>query len=98
MRVDDIRKGLEYRIAEVQKQIGKLQEERRKIDEKLRDFSINRWFLFTENQDAFYIVEIGYSPQVSVSIQTWNELQDLMRSFRIISSKAVGKSSMPANV
>ena len=37
MQADDIREGLEGRITEVQKQIGKLQEERRKIEENLRD-------------------------------------------------------------
>ena len=37
MQSGDIRKELEGRIAEVQKKIGNLQEERGKIDEKLKD-------------------------------------------------------------
>jgi len=37
MKSDDIREELRARIAEVQKDIGKLQEERGKIDDELKD-------------------------------------------------------------
>ena len=52
--------------------------ERVKIDDRIKDFRVDRWMLLTENQEAFYLVEIAYSPQAARSIKVWEELQALL--------------------
>lgn len=58
--------------------------ERVKVNDQIKDWTFNRWFLLTENQNAFFLVEIAYSPQSSKSIQIWEELRSLMDSFHVI--------------
>lgn len=65
---------------------GSLSLERVKIDEHIKDLRIDRWILLAENQERFYLVEIAYSPQTAGSIQVWEELRALMKSFHIFES------------
>ena len=57
-----------------------------RIDGSVKDFRVYRWMLMTESKDAFYMVEIAYSPQTAGSIQVWEDLRNLMDSFRLIES------------
>ena len=49
-----------------------------------RQVRIDRVFLTTESDNRFYAVEIGLSPQTSSSLQMWQELEDMLKSFRTL--------------
>lgn len=49
-----------------------------------RQVRIDRVFLTTESENRFYAVEIGFSPQTSSSLRTWQELEDMLKSFRTL--------------
>ena len=47
-------------------------------------FTLETWLLITEVEDAYYTVEIAYTPQSGQSVQVWDDLQVYMDSFRVI--------------
>jgi hypothetical protein len=47
-------------------------------------FALEDWLLLAEAQDAYYAVEITYTPQSGQSLQVWDDLQAYMDSFRVI--------------
>lgn len=47
-------------------------------------FTIETWLLLTETEDAYYIVEISFTPQSGQSLQVWEDLQTYMDSFRVV--------------
>lgn len=55
-----------------------------KIDQKIGDFAVERWMLLTENKEAFFLVEIAYSPQTQEPLKVWEDLRDMMTSFRAL--------------
>lgn len=46
--------------------------------------TIDTWLLFAEADNAFYTVEIRYTPISSQSIQVWDDLQFYIDQFRVI--------------
>ena len=46
--------------------------------------TVEDWLLFAETEDAYYVVEIAYTPQSGQSVQVWEDLQAYMDSFRVI--------------
>jgi len=46
--------------------------------------TIDAWWLFAEAEDAFYALEIRYSPLNGQSIQVWDDLQMYIDQFRVI--------------
>lgn len=47
-------------------------------------FTLETWLLIAEAEDAYYTVEIAYTPQSGQSVQVWDDLQVYMDSFRVI--------------
>lgn len=47
-------------------------------------FTLEDWVLLAEAEDAYYVVEIAYTPQSGQSLQVWDDLQVYMNSFRVI--------------
>ena len=47
-------------------------------------FTLEDWVLLAEGKDAYYAVEIAYTPQSGQSLQVWDDLQTYMDSFRVI--------------
>ncbi len=54
------------------------------INTQARDIEINRFTYFAESADYFFILEISHSPQASTNSKQWDELSDVMQSFRIL--------------
>jgi hypothetical protein len=46
--------------------------------------TIDNWLLFAEADNAFYTVEITYTPQSGQPIQVWDDLQMYIDQFRVI--------------
>ena len=46
--------------------------------------TIDNWFLVSETDQAFYMIEIRYTPMTGQSIQTWDDLQLYIDQFRVI--------------
>lgn len=53
------------------------------IDGRDTDVRIDRWMLFTETTQRFYLVEIAFSPETEDSIEVWKELRQMIDSFRV---------------
>lgn len=58
--------------------------QRVKINGMEKDLTVNRWFLITESDKMFYVAEIAYSPETKGSMQVWEDLTKMMKSFRVI--------------
>jgi hypothetical protein len=54
------------------------------IDGQKTDLILQRWALFAENSERYYIVELQYVPATDQSAQVWGDLQAYMDSFRVI--------------
>lgn len=50
------------------------------------DLQFSRWYLFAESKEKYFLVEIGYSPQIDSSINVWEQLRRVLDSFRVIGS------------
>jgi hypothetical protein len=48
------------------------------------EVTIDSWMLFADSDDAFYTLEIGYTPQSGQSIRVWDDLQTYIDHFRVI--------------
>ena len=46
--------------------------------------AFDSWFLVAEADDAFYTLEITYTPQSGQPIQVWDDLQLYISQFRVI--------------
>lgn len=57
--------------------------ERVKIDGRLKDLRVDRWMLMMERAEQYYLIEVAYSPQTSDSVEVWNQLRDMMNTFRV---------------
>lgn len=68
-----------YIVAQVSWKLGQVQ-----VDGRLTDLTIERWALFAEGPQRYYIVEVDYVPGSGQSIETWETLQAYMASFRVI--------------
>lgn len=54
------------------------------IENKQTDLNNKKWFMFTENDHYFFLVEINYPASISSSISRWDELQNILNSFKLI--------------
>lgn len=54
------------------------------VDGQKRSFRFDRLFLITESQEAFYMVDIGFSPDTESSLQVWEDLRAILNSFRVL--------------
>jgi hypothetical protein len=48
------------------------------------DLTLQRWALFAESSERFYIVELQYVPAAGQSMQVWDDLQAYMNAFQVI--------------
>jgi hypothetical protein len=55
-----------------------------RVDGQPADLTLQRWALFSESSDRFYIVEVQYVPATGQSMQVWDDLQAYMDAFRVI--------------
>jgi len=55
-----------------------------RVDGQKADLTLQRWALFAENPENYYIVEVQYVPATGQSIQVWDDLQAYMDAFRVI--------------
>ena len=54
------------------------------VADQKTDLSLQRWALFTEGPDRYYIVELQYVPAAGQSMQVWDDLQAYLAAFRVI--------------
>jgi hypothetical protein len=55
-----------------------------RVNGQQTDLTLQRWALFAESSDRFYIVELQYVPASGQSMQVWDDLQANMNAFRVI--------------
>ncbi|MCX6035709.1 MAG: hypothetical protein NTV38_12150 [Chloroflexi bacterium] len=55
-----------------------------RVDGRQADLTLQRWALFAESSERYYIVEVQYVPATGQSIQVWDDLQAYMDAFRVI--------------
>jgi hypothetical protein len=48
------------------------------------DLALQRWALFAEGDQEYYIVEVQYVPASDQSVQVWDDLQNYLSAFRVI--------------
>ncbi len=54
------------------------------VEGQYTTFTLERWYLYAETDEAYYEVEIQFVPQSGQSIQVWEDLQTYMNSLRVI--------------
>ncbi len=55
-----------------------------RVDDRQADLTLQRWALFAEGPDCYYIVEVQYVPVAGQSMQVWDDLQAYLDAFRVI--------------
>lgn len=55
-----------------------------RIDGQDGDFTVERWALFAEGPQHYYVVEVVYAPRTGQPVQVWEDLQAYIQSFRVI--------------
>jgi hypothetical protein len=55
-----------------------------RVDGHQVDLTLQRWGLFAESSESYYIVEVQYVPATGQSVQVWDDLQAYMDAFRVI--------------
>jgi hypothetical protein len=55
-----------------------------RIDGDSETITTDTWLLFAEEDNAFYTIEIRYTPQSGQPLQVWDELQLYLNQFRVI--------------
>jgi hypothetical protein len=53
------------------------------VDGQQADLTLQRWALFAESSERYYIVEVQYVPATGQSVQVWDDLQAYMDAFRV---------------
>lgn len=54
------------------------------VDGRDSDLSVERWALFAEGPQNYYVVEVVYLLQAGQPVQVWEDLQAYINSFRVI--------------
>jgi hypothetical protein len=54
------------------------------VNNKQVDLTLQRWGLFAEGPDRYYIIEVQYVPAEGQSNQLLNDLQAFLNAFRVI--------------
>ncbi len=55
-----------------------------RVNGEQTDLILQRWALFAENSDRYYVVELQYVPDPGQPTKVWDDLQRYMDSFRVI--------------
>jgi hypothetical protein len=55
-----------------------------RVDDRQADLTLQRWAVFAEGPDRYYIVEVQYVPAAGQSMQVWDDLQAYLDAFRVI--------------
>lgn len=55
-----------------------------KVNGQQTDLTLQRWALFAESSERFFIVELQYVPATGQSMQVWDDLQAYMNDFQVI--------------
>ncbi len=71
--------GSDYILMQTSWQVRDVQ-----VDGQDGDLSIERWALFAEGPQNYYVVEVVYLPQAGQPVQVWEDLQAYIGSFRVI--------------
>ncbi|MBN1813539.1 MAG: hypothetical protein JXA14_17000 [Anaerolineae bacterium] len=58
--------------------------DRIRMQGQMTSFTLESWVLFTEGENAYYVVEISFTPQSGQPLQVWEDLQTYMDSFRAV--------------
>jgi hypothetical protein len=58
--------------------------DRIRMQGQMTSFTLESWVLFAEGEDAYYVVEISFTPQSGQPLQVWEDLQTYMDSFRAV--------------
>jgi hypothetical protein len=54
------------------------------VNDQQTDLTLQRWGLFAEGPDRYYIVEVQYVPAEGQPSQVWDDLQAFLNGFRVI--------------
>jgi hypothetical protein len=57
------------------------------LDGRKTDLTLQRWALFAESSDRYYIVEVQFVPAPDQPKQVWDDLQAYLKAFRVIEDK-----------
>lgn len=63
---------------------GSLLVENAIVNGKTSQFRIDRLILITESSAAYYMVDIGFSPNTDNSLQVWEDLRESLNSFKVL--------------
>lgn len=55
-----------------------------RVEGKQTDLTLQRWGLFSESPERYYIVEVQFVPATGQSTQVWDDLQAYLDAFRVI--------------
>jgi hypothetical protein len=55
-----------------------------RVDGRTTDLTLQRWALFAENSERYYLVEVQFVPEANQPQQVWDDLQAYMDAFRVI--------------
>jgi hypothetical protein len=55
-----------------------------KVNNRKIDLTLQRWGLFAEGPDRFYIIEMQYVPASNQSVQVFDDMQTYLNGFRVI--------------
>jgi hypothetical protein len=58
-----------------------------KVGNKILELQSKKWFMLTENDKYFFVIELSYSPQISSSTNLWDDLQETLNSFTLLTEK-----------
>ena len=55
-----------------------------RVENRKVDLTLQRWALFAEGPDRYYVIEVQYVPAANQSTQVWDDMQIYMDAFRVI--------------
>ncbi len=55
-----------------------------RVNDRSADLTLQRWALFAEGPEHYYIVEVQYVPAEGQSMQVWDDIQTYLDAFRVI--------------
>lgn len=58
-----------------------------KMGSKILEIQSKKWLMFTENDKYFFVIELSYYPQISSSTNLWDDLQETLSSFTLLTEK-----------
>jgi hypothetical protein len=58
--------------------------DRIRMQGEMTSFTLESWVLFAEGEDAYYVIEISFTPQSGQPLRVWEDLQTYMDTFRAV--------------